>query len=65
MLLFRSEEEIPGPRGGAMTTAQLHELATRWYGDRLDPAWRPRTAEQSQAILESVGLTGPFWRLRP
>ena len=63
MLLFRSEEEISHPRGGVMTTTQLHELARRWYGDRLDPAWRPRATEQSQAILESVGLTGPFWRL--
>ena len=43
MLLFRSEEEIEGPRGGVMTVAQLHELAARWYGDRLDPGWRPRT----------------------
>jgi len=63
MLLFRSEEEITGPRGGVMTIAQLHELATRWYGDRLDPGWRPRTTEQSQAILAAVGLTGAFWRL--
>jgi hypothetical protein len=63
MLLFRSEEEIGEPRGGLMTTAQLHKLAQRWYGDRLDPGWRPRTLEQSQAILDSVGLTGPFWRL--
>jgi hypothetical protein len=63
MLLFRSEEEIAGPRGGVMTVAQLHELAQRWYGDRLDPEWRPRTISQSQAILDSVGLTGPFWRL--
>jgi hypothetical protein len=63
MLLFRSEEEIEGPRGGVMTIAQLHELARRWYGDRLDPEWRPRTVEASQAILEAVGLTGPFWRL--
>jgi hypothetical protein len=63
MLLFRSEEEIGEPRGGVMTTAQLHELARRWYGDRLDPGWRPRTVQQSQAILDSVGLTGPFWRL--
>jgi hypothetical protein len=63
MLLFRSEEEIEGPRGGVMTVAQLHELAVHWYGDRLDPGWRPRTAEQSQAILDAVGLTGPFWRL--
>jgi hypothetical protein len=63
MLLFRSEEEIAEPRGGVMTTAQLHELARRWYGDRLDPGWRPRTVQQSQAILDSVGLTGPFWSL--
>jgi hypothetical protein len=63
MLLFRSEEDIDGPRGGVMTIAQLHELATRWYGDRLDPAWRPRTIAQSQAILREVGLTGPFWSL--
>ena len=63
MLLFRSEEEIPGPRGGVMTVAQLHELAVRWYGDRLDADWQPRTVEQSQAILAAVGLTDPFWRL--
>jgi hypothetical protein len=63
MLLFRSEEDIDDPRGGVMTLAQLHELATRWYGDRLDPAWRPRTIAQSQAILGEVGLTGPFWSL--
>jgi hypothetical protein len=63
MLLFRSEEEIGEPRGGVMTTAQLHDLAQRWYGDRLDPEWRPRTMQQSQAILGSVGLTGAFWRL--
>jgi len=63
MLLFRSEEEIGPQRGGVMRVAQLHELATRWYGDRLDPDWRPRTRDQSQAILEAVGLTGEFWRL--
>ena len=45
MLLFRSEEEIDAwcaqhdrPRGGVVAVAQLHELALRWYGDRLDPA---------------------------
>jgi hypothetical protein len=63
MLLFRSEEDIEGPRGAVMTTEQLHELAQRWYGNRLDPEWRARTVEQSQAILDSVGLTGAFWRL--
>jgi hypothetical protein len=63
MLLFRSEEEIEGPRGASMTTDQLHELARRWYGDRLDPGWRPRSAQESQAILGQAGLTGPFWEL--
>ena len=70
MLLFRSEEDIDvwceqhGPaRGGVVTLPQLHELAQRWYGDRLDPDWRPRTVEQSQAILASVGLNGAFWDL--
>jgi hypothetical protein len=42
---------------------QLAELARRWYGDRLDPAWRPRSRDESQAILDAVGLTGEFWRL--
>jgi hypothetical protein len=63
MLLFRSEEDIGSPRGGVMTTARLHSLARRWYGNRLDPGWRPRTVDQSQAILEAVGLSGDFWRL--
>ncbi len=62
MRLFRSEEEAP--EGGAVVpVAQLRELARRWYGDRLEPGWRPRTREQSQAILDEVGLTGDFWRL--
>ena len=62
MRLFRSEEELPA--GGAhVPVAQLRELATRWYGDRLEPDWRPRTREQSQAILDAVGLSGDFWAL--
>jgi hypothetical protein len=70
MLLFRSEEEIDHwcarherPRGGVVRAGQLHELARRWYGDRLDSGWRPRTAAQSQATLAGVGLSGPFWDL--
>ena len=43
--------------------AQLADLAAAWWGDRLAPDWRPRTRHESQAILERVGLTGPFWRL--
>ena len=62
MRLFRSEEEIPAA-GQAMSIERLRRLAERWYGDRLDPEWRPRSAAQSQAILSGVGLTGGFWGL--
>jgi hypothetical protein len=62
MRLFRSEEDVPGG-GATVPIEQLAELARRWYGDRLDPAWRPRTAAESQGILDAVGLTGDFWRL--
>ena len=41
----------------------MWELAERWYGDRVDPGWQPRTTAESQAVLGAIGLTGPFWRL--
>jgi hypothetical protein len=70
MLLFRSEDEIEAwcaehhrARGGTVEIGTLYELARGWYGDRLDPGWRPRTTEQSQALLTSAGLTGEFWQL--
>ena len=70
MLLFRSEEDVARwcedercARGAVMAVGQLERLAHAWYGDRLDPAWRPRTSDESQALLESVGLTGEFWQL--
>jgi hypothetical protein len=50
-------------RSDGMPLRQLQDLARRWYGDRLDPGWRPRTREQSQAILDGVGLRGEFWQL--
>jgi hypothetical protein len=62
MRLFRSEEELPAA-GAVVGVEQLAALARRWYGDRLDPGWRPRTAARSQGILDAVGLTGEFWRL--
>jgi len=46
-----------------MSLRQLGELAVVWWADRLDPGWRPHTREQNQALLEAVGLTGPFWKL--
>jgi hypothetical protein len=68
MNLFRSEEHIErwlaGREPGAtITVTELSELAHAWWGDRLAPAWRPRTRAQNQAILDGLGLTGEFWRL--
>ena len=68
MNLFRSEEHIArwlGTRepGATITVTKLSELAHAWWGDRLAPGWRPHTREQNQAILEKLGLTGPFWVL--
>jgi hypothetical protein len=61
MRLLRSGEDVS--EGEVVDLATLAELARRWYGNRLDPDWRPRTLAESQAILDSVGLTGEFWRL--
>jgi len=70
MLLFRSEEDVERwcerhgrAPGAVLGAARLWELARRWYGDRLDPGWQPRSVEASQAIFTSLGLTGEFWRL--
>ena len=50
MRLLRSEEDVDRGRGGR--PADTAQLARRWYGDRLDPDWRPRTRDESQAILD-------------
>jgi hypothetical protein len=68
MLLFRSEEHVENWLGGRaqgeiIPVLKLAQLANAWWGDRLDPDWRPHTREQNQAILDRLGLTGPFWRL--
>jgi hypothetical protein len=68
MNLFRSEEHVRrwlGARtpGVTLLVAQLSDLAHAWWGDRLDPDWKPRTREENQAILTAVGLTDQFWRL--
>jgi hypothetical protein len=70
MNLFRSEEHVrrwldqTGFEPGATTSAAtLAELARAWWNDRLAPNWRPHTREQNQAILDRLGLTGPFWQL--
>jgi hypothetical protein len=50
-------------RGATMTIPQAWNLAQKWYGTRLEPDFRRPTREEAQAIFESVGLTGGFWRL--
>ena len=70
MVYLRSEEHVQrwldakGYEAGATLPATtMNELATRWWGSRLDSDWRPRTVEESQAILDGLGLVGEFWRL--
>lgn len=49
--------------GASLPAPTLNELARRWWWTRLEPNWRPRSADESQAILDGLGLTGEFWRL--
>ena len=48
-----------------MSPHQCWELARGWYGDKLSPDWRRATPDEAQALLTRIGLTDPFWRLRP
>ena len=70
MLLFRSEEHVQAwyrrrriQTGVTLSLAQQCELARVWYADRMSANWRRRTAAEAEAVFESVGLTGQFWRL--
>ncbi|HSF84180.1 MAG TPA: hypothetical protein VLG28_00800 [Acidimicrobiia bacterium] len=38
-------------------------LSRHWYGDRLDPKYRPAPLEALQRMLRNAGLTGAFWQL--
>jgi len=49
--------------GAIFDLERLWMLAGVWYGDRFDRNWRRRTIHERHAILDGVGLTGPFWRL--
>ena len=71
MTLFRSEEHVQrwlgrtrNPRGTVLSLEQTWRLAKAWYPDPRDRNWRPRTLDESQAVLTSVGLTDAFWQLR-
>ena len=68
MLVFRSEAHVDRwlagrPRGAVIPIGKLADLATAWWSSRLAPDWQPRTRAQNQAILDGLGLTGPFWNL--
>jgi hypothetical protein len=49
--------------GVTLTAVEANDLAQAWWSTRLDPAWRPRTVDESQAILDGLGLRGEFWQL--
>ncbi|GAB3603376.1 alkylmercury lyase family protein [Microbacterium aureliae] len=52
------------PENGRIVDATVvWRLAGPWYGDRVDPDFQPHTREHNQKLLDSVGLTGPFWHL--
>ena len=68
MNLFRSEEHIERwlagrEPGETIPVTTLAELAVAWWSDRVSPDWRPHTRADNQAILDRVGLSGPFWQL--
>ena len=70
MSLFRSEEHVDrwlaqtgNARGAVVPLSVVLHLSRAWYTDPRDPAWRPRTRDESQAVLASVGLTDDFWQL--
>jgi hypothetical protein len=50
-------------KGFVMPLATMWALAKAWYSDPRSESWRPRTKEQSQAVLTGVGLTGTFWQM--
>jgi hypothetical protein len=72
MLLFGTEEHIDlwcaqwtQPRGTTLTINQAWQLAKAWYHNKMAPDWRRATLEETEALPASLGLTGPFWTLRP
>jgi hypothetical protein len=71
MLFFRSEDHLTKwlsqhrqSRGEALSLGLTWRLAKAWYVDRRDLEWKPRSREQAQAVLDQVGLTSAFWKLR-
>jgi hypothetical protein len=70
MSIFRSEEHVRSwatanarAIGAVVPLAQVWSLAKAWYSDPRSQSWRPRSRDESQAVIRSVGLTGEFWEL--
>ena len=49
--------------GAIVDLERLWKLARMWYNDRFDANWRRKTIPEREAILDAVGLGGPFWNL--
>ena len=71
MLFFRSEDhvrrwcEARGREPGAVLSLdQAWRLADGWYRNKLRADWRRHTLEETEELLRSIGLAGPFWDLR-
>jgi predicted metal-dependent hydrolase len=69
MLLFRSEQHVDRwctqwkrERGGVFSLKQGWDLAQKWYGDRLSPEWKPKSHAEAEALFESCGLLGDFYK---
>ena len=70
MLLFRDEEHIDRwcaarelSRGVIITPEQTWRLADGWYRNKVKADWRRHTLDEAEALLQSIGLTDPFWNL--
>lgn len=63
-MFLRSKENEPG-HGATATLAQMWDLSQRWYGDRLDASFSPRSVAATQRLLDDVGLTDDFWQFDP
>ena len=70
MSLFRSEGHVDrwlkqthNVKGAVVPLRKVWELAKAWYTDPRDASWRTRTRDESQAVINGVGLTGEFWEL--
>lgn len=49
--------------GAIVPLETVWQLADAWYADRLQMDWRRLTPEETEALLDRVGLRGAFWRL--